>query len=123
MEESTKSNSRALMNLETSAQTALKERERLQVEIVKLNTEKLVNALAMQLQNELNTMSRSIESLQNENEQLKSELQKEREKREENWKEMQSFSKKTIEAVNSDRKRLQKLESQSLWDQIKKIWS
>lgn len=123
MEESTKSNSQALMNLETSAQTALKERERLQVEIVKLNTEKLVNALAMQLQNELNTMSRSIESLQNENEQLKSELQKEREKREENWKEMQSFSKKTIEAVNSDRKRLQKLESQSLWDQIKKIWS
>lgn len=123
MEESTKSNSQALMNLETSAQTALKERERLQVEIVKLNTEKLVNALAMQLQNELNTMSRSIESLQNENERLKSELQKEREKREENWKEMQSFSKKTIEAVNSDRKRLQKLESQSLWDQIKKIWS
>lgn len=123
MEESTKSNSQALMSLETSAQTALKERERLQVEIVKLNTEKLVNALAMQLQNELSTMSRSIESLQNENEQLKSELQEEREKREGNWKEMQSFSKKTIEAVNSDRKRLQKLESQSLWDQIKKIWS
>ena len=119
MEESTKSNSQALMNLETSAQTALKERERLQVEIVKLNTEKLINALAMQLQNELNTMSRSIESLQKENESLKSELQKERETRESNWKEVQSFSKKTIEAVNSDRKRLQKLESRSLWDWIR----
>ena len=111
MEESTKSNSQALMNLETSAQTALKERERLQVEIVKLNTEKLINGLAMQLQNELNTMSQSIESLKSENESLKSELQKEREN-------LKSFSQKTIEAVNSDRKRLKKLENRSLWDWI-----
>lgn len=123
MEESTKSNSQALMNLETSAQTALKERERLQVEIVKLNTEKLINGLAMQLQNELNTMSRSIESLRSENEQLKSELQQERERNAKNWEETKTFSKKTIEAVNSDRKRLQKLEEKTLWDQIKGIWS
>jgi regulator of replication initiation timing len=99
------------MNLETSAKKALKERELLQVEIVKLNTEKLVNGLAMQLQNELNTMSQSIESLKSENESLKLELQKEREN-------LKSFKEETYKAVNKDRSRLKKLENRSLWDWI-----
>jgi hypothetical protein len=116
MEEFTKSNSQALMNLEISAQTALKERERLQVEIVKLNTEKLLGDFQTRLQKELYSMQSSIESLQRENEQLRSELQKEREN-------SKSFQKKTIEAVNKDRMRLKALENRSLWDQIKKIWS
>ena len=116
MKEYTQTNSQALMNLEISAQTALKERERLHVEIVKKNMELLLKDFQLHLQKELNTMQNSIESLQRENEQLKSELQNEREN-------SKSFKQKTIEAVKNNNKRLEKLESQSLWDQIKKIWS
>ena len=112
MEESTQTNSQALMNLETSARNKLKEREHLQVEIVKKNTELLLKDFQLHLQKELNTMQNSIESLQRENEQLRNELQKERES-------LKSFRKETIEAVNKDRSRLKELENRSLWDWIR----
>ena len=123
-----------LMTLKTSAETKLKERERLQVAVIEEKVGKLAADLLNQFENALTSIkhdfdlkSQKLEMIEDEmrrdNQRLREELKQAQDKAQANQQELDKFKQDTYKAVKEDRKRLKALENRTLWDQIKKIWS
>lgn len=130
-----------LMTLKTSAETKLKERERLQVAVIEEKVGKLAADLRNQFESALTSIkhdfdlkSQKIEMIEDEmrrdNQRLREELkqaqdkvqalqssiQRERENR-------AKMSEAIKEAMQKQWKRIKAVENRTLWDQIKEWWS
>ncbi len=123
-----------LMTLKTSAETKLKERERLQVAVIEEKVGKLAADLRNQFEREVNSirhdfdlksqkLEMTADEMRRDNQRLREELKQAQDKAQANQQELDKFKQDTYKAVKEDRERLKALENRTLWDQIKEWWS